>query len=39
MSHPLTRRTTFWAFRERLQDAGAAEAMFTAVGRELGRHG
>lgn len=32
-------RTTFWTFRERLQAAEASEAIFTAVGRELSRHG
>ena len=32
-------RTTFWTFRERLQAAGASEAIFAAVGRELSRHG
>ena len=32
-------RTTFWAFRERLQKAGASEAIFEAAGRELARHG
>ena len=32
-------RTTFWTFRERLRSAGAAEAIFAAVGRELSRHG
>jgi IS5 family transposase len=32
-------RTTFWTFRERLKDAGAAETIFTAVRRELARHG
>jgi IS5 family transposase len=32
-------RTTFWTFRERLKDAGAAETIFAAVGRELARHG
>lgn len=32
-------RTTYWTFRERLQAAGASEAIFAAVGRELSRHG
>ena len=32
-------RTTFWTFRERLKEAGASEAIFAAVGRELSRHG
>jgi len=32
-------RTTFWTFRERPESAGASEAIFEAVGRELSRHG
>lgn len=32
-------RTTFWHFRERLLAAGASEAVFEAVNRQLAKHG
>jgi len=32
-------RTTIWAFKERLIQAGASESVFDAVNRQLARHG
>jgi len=32
-------RTTFWTFRERLTAAGAGDALFEAVNRQLAQHG